>query len=128
MNGKIESYDANVGISFGTVEYSSPQLDDDAYGKTALLGGHVPEPDNSLRLSGLKAVKWAVDHRAELSELAYGAADEQALEAELQARCGFTKEQCDWVISMSARRLTTAYRTQLDREIDELTEHLTSEP
>lgn len=88
----------------------------------------MPEPDSSLRLAGLKAVKWAIDHRAELSEIAYEAADELALEAELRARCGFTKEQCDWVISMSARRLTTAYRTQLVREIDELTEHLTSEP
>lgn len=88
----------------------------------------MPEPDSLLRLAGLKAVKWAIDHRAELSAIAYEAADEQALEAELQAQCGFTKEQCDWVISMSARRLTTAYRTQLDREIDELTEHLTSEP
>lgn len=80
-----------------------------------------------MRLSGLKAVRWAVDHRAELSEIAYEAADERALEAELRERCGFTKEQCDWVISMSARRLTASYRTQLDREIDELTEYLAGE-
>lgn len=72
------------------------------------------------RIAALEAVIWAIEQRAELSELAYQSADTAELDQQFAQKCGSGAEQCNLIRSMSAQRMTRASRLELHKELDGL--------
>ncbi|MDZ7910248.1 MAG: hypothetical protein U5O16_00120 [Rhodococcus sp. (in: high G+C Gram-positive bacteria)] len=80
----------------------------------------MPYPNPVDRLADLDAVLWSIDNRRELEDLAFASVDETELVKELEHRFQFTEQQCDLVLSSSARRLTRQYRALLRNEREEV--------
>lgn len=80
----------------------------------------MPYPNPVERLADLDAVLWSIDNRRQLEDLAYESVDEVQVVDKLKRLRGFTDQQCDLVLSSSARRLTEQYRTLLRKEREEV--------
>ncbi|ANS28507.1 hypothetical protein R1CP_19115 [Rhodococcus opacus] len=84
----------------------------------------MPNPEVTNRLAALDAVLWAINNRHELDDLAFASANAAELIAELQRLHGFTDEQCNFIVTSSARVLTQQYRDQITAEREEVLKDL----